>query len=70
MHSVQAASDNLGELPPGFAVSQVQLHSQVRQGPNQDAPDIQPGYLAGQLTQGLSAGTVCVSVLMFSTEHP
>lgn len=69
MHCVQAASDNLGELPPGFAVSKGQLQPGVRQGPLQDAPDFLQGYHAGQAAQDLPAGTKCATILMFSTEH-
>ena len=56
---MQAASDNLGELPPGFAASHTQLvQSQTagKQGSYPDAPDLPPGYRSGQFAQGLSAG--------------
>ena len=53
---MQAASDNLGELPPGFAVSQGPGQPVARQGPDQDAPDFPHGYYVGQLEQASSAG--------------
>ena len=55
LRRVQAASDNLGELPPGLAMSQGPVKPVSRQGPNQDAPDCPPGYHAGQLGQASSA---------------
>ncbi|KAL3136380.1 hypothetical protein ABBQ38_005637 [Trebouxia sp. C0009 RCD-2024] len=56
----KAASDNLGQLPPGFVASQAQLvqsQTGMQQSTCPDVPDFPPGYRPGQPAHGLSAGT-------------